>query len=43
MFADKTIMEKIPKLKFDLAIVEGIPFMPCTYLLPHIFNIPHVT
>ena len=43
MYADDDLMRDIQSLKFDLFIVEGMPFVPWNYMLPHIFKVPHVT
>ena len=43
MFTDESLLDTIAALKFDLAIVESIPILPFSYLLPHVFKIPHVS
>ena len=42
MVADEELMKRISSLKFDLALIEA-HFVPCSYILPHIFKIPHVS
>ena len=42
MITDEDLMQRIPTLNFDLALIEA-HFLPCSYIVPHIFKIPHVS
>ena len=42
MVADEELMKRIQSLNFDLALIEA-HFVPCYYIPPHIFKIPHVS
>ena len=42
MIVDEDLMKKISSLNFKLALVEA-HFVPCSYILPHILKIPHVS
>ena len=40
---NETFMNRIAAERFDLALVEGVPFLSCGHLIPHVHKIPHVT
>ena len=42
MVVDAGLMQRIQSLNFNLAVVEA-HFVPCSYILPHILKIPHVS
>ncbi|XP_064596629.1 UDP-glucuronosyltransferase 2C1-like [Liolophura sinensis] len=42
LFYDQVVMQRLKKEKFDLAIVDTVPFAYCIFLLPMKLGIPYV-
>ena len=43
LYSDKGFAKRIEEEKFDLAIVDGVDFFRCVYILPYRHDIPYIT
>lgn len=40
---DKRLVAEMEDIRFDLAVVDGFPLMPCSFLVPYNLSVPYIS